>query len=210
MSVKTVTISALADDANGIAATATATAAGTIALTGALCSGGTCTLNNGQIISVDSSGDDSGITFDVVGFDPNDRDMTTSIVGGVSTVASSTKYFKSITSITNSGAIAANADIGVLAANGAASPIIPLNFRARNFGVGVFGKLSDGASLTWKVQATPDDIASQTEGETWYDHSDLTAKTANATGNYEFPSTGMRGVLTAWTSGTFHLTKVED
>lgn len=83
----------------------------------------------------------------------------------------------------------------------AASNPVPLDWKRTPFAIGFCVELSGGATLTYTVQHTFDDI---NNGETavWFDHSSVTGKTANADGNYAFPVTAIRLNVTAYTSGT--------
>lgn len=85
------------------------------------------------------------------------------------------------------------------------SPVVVLNQYTTPFNVGIAVTLSAGASLTYKVQHTFDDVfdpAFNAATATWFDHSTLTAKTASADGNYAFPVTAIRLNVTPYTSGT--------
>jgi len=77
---------------------------------------------------------------------------------------------------------------------------LPLDFRASSFQVG-FGCVVTG-TLTYKVQHTFDDVQNPLVTPTWFDHPDVTSKTANADGNYAFPILAMRLNVTAYTSGS--------
>lgn len=82
------------------------------------------------------------------------------------------------------------------------SPAIPLNIHADNFQVGLGCIVSPGAVLTYKVQHTFDDVFDSTVTPNWFDHSAITGKTASIDGNYAFPVTAIRLVVTAYTSGS--------
>jgi hypothetical protein len=93
------------------------------------------------------------------------------------------------------------------------SATVPVNHRAETFAIG-FGCVVDaGATLTYKVQHTFDDIyeKARTGGTVdWFDHATVTGKTANSDGNYAFPVTAIRIAITAWTSGGVTLTILEN
>jgi hypothetical protein len=85
------------------------------------------------------------------------------------------------------------------------SAVIPLDQYISPFNIGIGVSLSVGASLTYKVQHTLDDVFSPTFNAStavWYDHATLTGKTASADGNYASPVTAIRLNVTPWTSGT--------
>ena len=80
------------------------------------------------------------------------------------------------------------------------------------FNVGLGIALSAGASLTYKVQHTLDDVTLETFNPTtatWYDHATLTAKTTSSDGNYAYPVTAIRLNITAYTSGSAVMTVIQ-
>ena len=85
------------------------------------------------------------------------------------------------------------------------SQVIPLDQYISPFNVGLGVALSAGASLTYKVQHTFDDVFASSFSPataTWFDHATITGKTASSDGNYAFPVTAVRLNVTPWTSGT--------
>lgn len=95
--------------------------------------------------------------------------------------------------------------IRVAVGSATTSQAIPLDQYISPFNVSVAVTLSAGASLTYKVQHTFDDVFAANfdpATATWFDHSTLTAKTASADGNYAFPVSAIRLNVTPYTSGT--------
>ena len=93
----------VAADPNGFSASAEVGNNAALVLGGALASGGAVTLGSARTVSITSGGDDSGISFTVVGTDLDGASLTESITGGSSTLSAGTKYFKTIVSITAVG-----------------------------------------------------------------------------------------------------------
>lgn len=81
---------------------------------------------------------------------------------------------------------------------------IPLDYRQSPFNVGL-GLVISGTN-TVDVEHTFDDVFDSSVTPTAFKHSTLTAKTANADGNYAFPIRAVRINVTAYTSGTATLT----
>ena len=104
-------------DADGISVSASIGSATTLTLGGTLTSGGSYTSgdNIGQLITILSAGDDSGITFTVVGTDAVGDAQTEVVTGasGAPGTATSSGYFNTVASITTSGASAGNVSAGV-------------------------------------------------------------------------------------------------
>jgi len=108
-------------DPNGISVSASIGSATTLTLGGVLTSGGSYTSgdNIGQIITITSAGDDSGITFTVVGTNAVGDALTEVVTGADTTVASSSGYFNTVTSITTSAATDAAVIAGVMGSSAA-------------------------------------------------------------------------------------------
>jgi len=93
-----------------------------------------------------------------------------------------------------------------------ASATIPLDTYADPFNVGLAVVLSAGASLTYTVQHTFDDVYANDFNPataTWFPNAALTDKIASSDGNYAYPITATRLNVTIWTSGTATLTVVQ-
>ena len=89
---------------------------------------------------------------------------------------------------------------------------IPLNNYADPFNVGFGIKLSAGASLTYTVEHTFDDIFAagfNPANAVWYSNATVVTQTTNKDGNYAFPVTAIRLNVTVWSSGTATLTSIQ-
>ena len=107
-----------ATDPNGLSTAATISGAAALTLNGALIADSVYTTgtNIGQIITILSAADDTGVTFTTVGTDANGDALTEVITGVNAATASSTGYFQTVTSITTDGATTGNVSAGVLGA----------------------------------------------------------------------------------------------
>lgn len=142
--------------------------------------------------------DHSGKTFTITGTDIDDHAQTEGIAGpnGVATV-STTKYFKTVTSVTVSSTTGADTfDIGW--DDPCVTPTFSVNWRQKPFSVSV-GVTVTG-TINYDVQHTFTDIWGSAV-PTWFDHSSLAAKTASADGNYAYPVTGIRFLVNTLTAG---------
>ena len=110
-----------ATDADGISTTASISGASALTINGTLTASGSYTSgdNIGQIITITSAGDDSGITFTVVGTNAVGDALTEIVTGADTTVASSSGYFNTVSSITTSASTAAAVTAGVLGSSDA-------------------------------------------------------------------------------------------
>jgi len=203
---------ALNDDADGISVSASP-GAGAIVIGGALASGGVAYLYSStgsagtrmaQKVSIVSGGNDSGITFTVTGTNADGQPQTEVVTGANAGTATSTKYFSTVSSVTQSGAVATTLVIGTLQANGGVTRTYPINVRSMDFGVGL-GLVVSG-TITCTVQHTFNDIQNPTESRTWFNHETLASVTANDDGNYAFRCEGVRLLVVPTSTATASLT----
>jgi hypothetical protein len=199
---------ALSDDLDGISASASP-GAGAIVIGGALASGGVATMTMAQIVTLTSGGNDSGITFTVTGTDANGWTISQTVTGANAGAAVTTLYFKTVTRIVQSGAVAGTLIVGVAQSNGAVTNLIPANYRAINYACAL--GLDVTGTITCTVQHTFDDIRDRTKGAslTWLPNSGMTSKTADTDGNYAFPPMGIRLLVVPTGSATAKLTIIQ-
>lgn len=102
--------------------------------------------------------------------------------------------------------------VRVTVSSAASSAVIPLSLNADPFNVGIGCDVSAGASLTYTVQHTFDDVQSPTfspSTATWFSNSTIVAQTTDKDGNYAYPVTAVRLTVTAWTSGSVTMTVIQ-
>lgn len=102
--------------------------------------------------------------------------------------------------------------VRVTVASQAASAPIPLDHYQGPFNVGIGVVVSAGASLTYSVQHTFDDVWAEdfdASTATWFTNSALGAKTTTLDGNYAFPVTAIRLNVTTYASGSVTMTAVQ-
>ena len=108
-------ITTTALDADGLSTAAAVGNNAALTLGGALTSGGSYTADTGTArqITLLSAGNDSGITFTVVGTDVNGDALSETVTGANAGTATSTGYFATISSITAVGNPAGNMSAGI-------------------------------------------------------------------------------------------------
>lgn len=89
------------------------------------------------------------------------------------------------------------------------SAALPLDTYRNPFNVGIGCVISGGATLTYKVQHTFDDIWNSAVTPTWFDNASITGKTTSFDGNYAYPVTAVRLTVTAYTSGSVTMTVIQ-
>ena len=162
MRPQVVTTAVMSNDANGISVSQAVASATTMTITGALATGGVATLANAQKVGITCGGNDTGITYTVVGADADGTEISEAVTGVNGAVATSTAYFKTVTSITTSGAVATVAEVGTLASDGLVTPSIPVNWRQTPFNMSVSGDLTAGTGGTFGGQYTVDSPQDET------------------------------------------------
>lgn len=155
----------------------------------------------------DSVTDHSAKTAILTGTGPDGEAQTETLnLPGTSATVTSTKYFKTLTSIVPSATILTDTmDIGWAVT--AVGNTLPLNWRQHPFTVSI-ATYPSGTS-NHKVQQTYEDVLNTVGSYTWYDHASLTNKSAAAEGTYTAPVTATRLVVNTWTSGTIRMIIVQ-
>lgn len=180
-------------DADGVCASQSP-GAGAILINGAFASGGvaTITTKGAHIVRLTSGGNDAGITFTFVGTDSDGRVQSETVAGTNASNSDTTKYFKTITAITQSAAVATTIIVGNLI-DSVSNTICPeLNTSPIAIGIGV--TLVSG-TVTYKVQH------SYQNGRTahptlWFDNS-AGAKGASSEATYSSPVACIRILVSA-------------
>jgi len=195
-------------DADGIMVSQTL-AAGTLAFgASAFLSNGIAVMTAAQLVSITVTGDQTGCNFLITGTDANGNVMSQTVAGTNGSVSTSTRYFKTVTSIVASGTItAANTVIvGTTSTNGAVSGTLSPNWRSVDFKASV--AVTIGTSATYTVQHTFDDVTDLSIAPTWFDHDELRNMTVAEDGNYLFAVRGVRVRVTA-AVGTVKITMLQ-
>lgn len=153
-------LTAVAAAATGIATAQSLPGASGLAmvLNGSKVVAGVAVLDVSRRVIITSAGNDSGITFTIVGTRANgwaNTALTEVVTGANATAAQSTQDFLTVTSITSSGATASTVTAGT---NGVASgPWVAWDKYATDFQVSLVGYVTSG-SPTWGVEYTYDDV----------------------------------------------------
>lgn len=92
------------------------------------------------------------------------------------------------------------------------SNLIPLDIDQSPFNVSVAVSLSAGASLTYTVEHTYDDIYAQgfdPSTAVWFSQAGLTSKTVKLDGNYNYPVRAVRLSVDSHSGGTATMTVIQ-
>jgi len=144
--------------------------------------------------------DHSGKTLAMVGTDADGNAQLETMDAPAGSVAvTSTKYFKTLTSITPSATIGADTfDVGWT--EDAVSPTFVPDFAQSDFSMSI-GVVVTG-TIDYDIQHTFDNPwdGSAYSTRTWFDHASIAGKTTNADGNYAAPVRGIRLLLNSLTA----------
>jgi hypothetical protein len=169
--------------------------AGAIVIGGTLASGGVATLGAAQLITLVSGGNDTGITFTINGTDENGDTQTENVTGASGGTATSTKYFKTVTSITHTGSVATTLSAGNAVTSLSAAFKFYRQVSPARVAVGI--SLVSGSS-TYTLQ----DCFTNAPHTLWIDNATVSAKTASFEYAYiDTPCMAARLRITASTVG---------
>ncbi len=199
MTIVYVSCAATAVDADGICASQSP-GEDPILINGALASGGVVTLGAAQKIRLTSGGNDSGITFTFTGTDADGNSLSETVNGTNASNSDTTKYFKTITAITQSGAVATTILAGNLIAS--VSPTLRPNTNVNPVNINLYAQLMSGTA-TFGMDYTFDDV--RTYPATWIADGTITAKSASTELSWTKPISGFRINMTASSSGVVQL-----
>ena len=174
-----------------------------LVLNGTLVTGGVATSAAAQKVSVEGTGDNSGITFTFTGTDADGSVETEVVTGANNGTATTTLYYLTIDTIAASGAVTGNVEVGWLKANGAVGKSLVQNLTNYFPEMSVTG-IPTG-TLTFTIQHTQDVMPSTVEPN-WFDTVDMVGKTAQVEGNILLGIGATRGKITSYTSGTLKVT----
>lgn len=182
-------------DNDGICASQTPGAAGNLTLDGAI--GGT--LDYARIICIYSAGNLSGLTFNIYGTDENDAyQEELSITGPNNSTVASTKFFKTVTRISISGAAGAALIVGTRGTTlVASSRHYKLNHESQiapSVAIDVTGTIS----VT--VQECYDNLDAG-DAPQWFNTTSFTSKSADTLGVISRGATGLRVLVNSYSSG---------
>lgn len=158
------TVTLVAAVANGIATSQSLGAAGPLTLNGSLVSGGVATFDAPRRVGITSAGDDSSITWTVVGTGRAPAGttnqagpvLTETIAGSHGGTAQTTQDFSTVTSITGNGATASNVTAGTTGTG--SGPWVPWDTTANVTNqISVIGQVLSGSPV-WQLDITYDDV----------------------------------------------------
>jgi uncharacterized membrane protein YdcZ (DUF606 family) len=213
------TSTTLVNDANGIFEDQTRTGAGALTLNGALVSSGVAYLYGatsevmwGQKISIEGTGNNSGITATIVGTGPGGSALTETLTLANNGTATTSNYFRTVTSITTSGTVTGNIEGGFLSANGAASREFYLDRQQLPGNTSLTAYLSGTLTVTAQYSVTVRDPQSSTnyaQNAVWQSVDGLTSVSATTSSNLAYPAVATRLLITVYTSGTATYTAIQ-
>jgi hypothetical protein len=205
---KQIDMPVLSDDDNGVCVSQTPAAGGvqSLTITGALATDGVATAAAAQIVTATWAGADAARTLTVTFKDADGISQTGTIAGANGTTSAGTFYAKSISAISIDDDSAGAVEVGFLAASGAVTKSIPVNWKQTPFNLGAYFDLTAG-TMTLSGQYTPDLPDPALRGNTawtnsystdadWRNIDGLTTVTADDQSNIAFPVGSVRFIQT--------------
>lgn len=195
-------------DPDGIIESVTPGAGGAITLDGALVADGVATLDAAQKVSITSVASEVARTFTITGTDLYGRSQTEDVTGGgAGATVKTAGYYKTVTAVSVDDATTGAITVG--SGNEGVDITIPTDWRENDFRLSLAVVLSAGATLTYTVEYTLDNIQDATVTPTWFATTDLDGLTASASSNIAFPVRAVRLNITSFTDGTATLTALQ-
>lgn len=152
-----------------------------------------------RFITIKGTGNESGVTFAVVGTDPSGETQTETITGPNNNTVTSTKTYASVVSIYASGATASNIEVGV--AQSGYSQWIPLDIYTPNQVTTISASVS--GTVNYSIQYTNEDPFDHSFVQQVVAHPAAAGAFTNAsTSQTHFTTTLMRAVRYVINSGT--------
>lgn len=195
---RTLSLSLVAAAATGIALSQSGTAATPLTINGSLATGGVATFDVPRRVGITSAGNDSGITFTIVGTDYYGRTQTEVLKGANTTVAQTTHDFATVTSITPSGNTASTVTSGTTSV-GSTQPMVIDSF-ANPTNISLAGIVT--GTVNYTVEECYDDLAPDwnvnANTPTWFATS-ITGASTNTTGTLTSPANLVRLTINSGT-----------
>ena len=153
---RALTLQLVAAATTGICTSQSGTAATPLTINGSLASGGVATMDVARRVIVTSAGNDSGITFTIVGTNVFGRTMTEVLTGANTAAAATVRDFLTVTSITPSGNTASTVTAGT---NTTASTVPMIVDTVTNPSTVALAAVLKSGSATFTVEQSFDDLA---------------------------------------------------
>jgi len=158
------------------------------------------TLDTQRRVIVTSGGNDTGITFTLTGTGDNGTTISDTFAGANAAAAQSNLDFKTVTSVTKSGAAAGTVTVGT---NGVGStPWFPVNWHAMPFNIELSGLVATGKTVNWTWQYSYDDPNNLPSGVAFpspYAHPTLNNQTGSLDGPINDPVAAIRLIVNSGT-----------
>lgn len=194
-----------AADPNAIAEDQTTAGAANLVLNGVLVSDGVATLDAQRKVAGHSTGNIATVIFTVYGTDQAGNSITDTVTGINNSTVSTTLDFLTVTRIAASAAVGTNVEFGTTAV-GASEPL-PLDLYLEPFSASLFLDVTGTVNVTAQYTGD-DDVLTSTGPFVWFDHADLTSKSADSVGTIVSPVTAVRLVTNSGT-GSAQLTVLQ-
>ncbi|MGO8916208.1 MAG: hypothetical protein ACLQJR_09900 [Stellaceae bacterium] len=192
---------------NTIAQSQSLGAAGNLTLNGAAASGGVATLDAQRRVLITSTGNDSGITFTVLGTTQSGTAIQETVTGANAGAVATNQDFLTVTKVSSSGATASTVQIGTNSVGSTPWLLLDQHVTPGNVSLGA---LIASGSVTYTAEYTYDDFLNLAAGAypTPRTVVGLTNQSTSTDAQLAFPVKGARLTITSGT-GTVTLTVIQ-
>lgn len=189
-----------APDLNGIALDQTTAGAGNLVLNGADVTGGVASFAAtgdfewvGYQVSLESTGNLSGVDFTITGTDPSGNALVEVIAGPNNNTVETTAYFKTVTQIAVDGAVGTNVEVGTVDEFSTAPIVLDAYTMSTSVAVNISG------TIDYTVEKCFENVVSG-EVPNWV-AGGLATQTADGNTAYTAPTAALRVVGNSFTGG---------
>lgn len=163
---------------------------------------GTTSFTNAIQVGFTSAGNLSARTFTITGTDEQGVAQTEAVTGPNANTVTSTKFFKTITTIavdaSTAGITVSVGPCNAATTGGVCSQWIPLNVTAQNFAVTVAANIA--GTINYKLQKCYEDVLGGATPN-WTDDATMTNKTADSVVGLTVHATAIRVVVNTYATG---------
>lgn len=192
---KILTLTLQTPSITNVMADQTLTGAGNLDLDGTLTSSGTLSLPTAQKIDFESAGNVSAATLTITGTTELDNAATETLAAPSSDTVTSSKFWKTISTVASSGAIGTNMSAGI--SDEARSPTVQLN-RYNKLGTSIGVDISGTINYSAFETMTPPQSGNTAS---WISISALASKSADLKGTILSPVEGFKVEVNSYSSG---------
>lgn len=188
----------LTPDPNGLCVDQTAGGAGNLTLNGALVTNGVYDTGDdlGHQISIESTGNLSGVTFTITGTNISGEAISEGVTGPNNSTVESSKFFKTVTQVAVDGAVGTNVELGPV--DEAEGPLYVLDYHDCN---AYTCSTNISGTINYDVDECFEDVRNVTLDNLNFKATSLNNETSDQDSSFTNPRTGLKLTINSYTAG---------